>query len=48
MYLFNVPQTPDSIRAQFGVNNVDNGVHVTDLPTDGQLETNFFFKVLKT
>ena len=39
---------PESIRAQFGVNNVDNGVHVTDLPTDGQIETNFFFKVLKT
>lgn len=39
---------PQSIRAQFGVNNVDNAVHVTDLETDGQLETNFFFRVLKT
>jgi len=39
---------PDSIRARFGVDNVHNAVHVTDLPTDGKIETNFFFRVLKT
>lgn len=39
---------PDTLRATFGLNNVDNAVHVTDLPTDGQIETNFFFRVLKT
>ena len=39
---------PDSLRAKYGENNVENAVHVTDLPTDGQIETNFFFRVLKT
>lgn len=39
---------PESIRGQFGVSNVENAVHVTDLPTDGKIETSFFFRVLKT
>ena len=39
---------PETIRALYGVSNVENAVHVTDLPTDGQIETNFFFRVLKT
>lgn len=37
---------PDSLRAQFGVDTVRNGVHVTDLPRDGPLEAKFLFHVL--
>ncbi|RKO97736.1 hypothetical protein CXG81DRAFT_8609 [Caulochytrium protostelioides] len=31
---------PESLRARFGLNRVNNGVHVTDLPEDGPLEVN--------
>ena len=37
---------PTSLRAQFGVDKVRNAVHCTDLPEDGSLEANYFFKVL--
>jgi nucleoside-diphosphate kinase len=37
---------PQSLRARFGVDKVKNGVHVTDLPEDGALEVQYFFKIL--
>lgn len=37
---------PGTLRASFGVNTVDNAVHVTDLPTDGPLECKFVFHVI--
>ena len=37
---------PTSLRAQFGIDKVKNAVHCTDLPEDGALEANYFFKVL--
>mmetsp|Transcript_81671 Transcript_81671/g.219438 ORF Transcript_81671/g.219438 Transcript_81671/m.219438 type:complete len:284 (-) Transcript_81671:25-876(-) len=38
---------PKTIRAQFGVDKVMNAVHVTDLPEDGQLEAEYFFRILQ-
>ena len=38
---------PNSIRARFGTNKVNNAVHCTDLPEDGTLEVEFFFNVLQ-
>lgn len=29
---------PDTLRAKYGVNRVENAVHCTDLPEDGLLE----------
>ncbi|CAH2102385.1 unnamed protein product [Euphydryas editha] len=37
---------PDSIRALYGKNIVHNAVHCTDLVEDGQLEVEYFFKLL--
>lgn len=37
---------PKSLRAQFGVNKVQNAIHCTDLPEDGELESNYFFNIL--
>ncbi|KAJ3343501.1 Nucleoside diphosphate kinase 7 [Gonapodya sp. JEL0774] len=37
---------PQSPRALFGVNRVQNAVHCTDLPDDGKLETEYFFNLL--
>lgn len=37
---------PNTIRAVFGENKVKNAVHVTDLPEDGVLEVEYFFKIL--
>ncbi|RVE41436.1 hypothetical protein evm_013918 [Chilo suppressalis] len=37
---------PNSIRAQYGKNIVHNAVHCTDLPEDGDLEVEYFFKLL--
>ena len=34
---------PDTLRAKFGVNSVLNAVHVTDLESDGPIESRFFF-----
>jgi len=34
---------PKSIRANYGTNQVLNAVHVTDLPTDGAIESGFIF-----
>jgi nucleoside-diphosphate kinase len=37
---------PDTIRAQFGVDNARNGVHCTDLARDGPLESKYMFHVV--
>ncbi|KAJ8310840.1 hypothetical protein KUTeg_012705 [Tegillarca granosa] len=37
---------PRTLRAQFGVDKIRNAVHCTDLPEDGLLEVEYFFKVL--
>ena len=37
---------PQSIRAKFGRSTVANGLHCTDLPKDGVIECEYFFKVL--
>uniref|UniRef100_UPI00358EA752 nucleoside diphosphate kinase homolog 7 isoform X2 n=1 Tax=Myxine glutinosa TaxID=7769 RepID=UPI00358EA752 len=37
---------PNSLRALFGKNKVQNALHCTDLPEDGKLEVEYFFKVL--
>ncbi|XP_045778140.1 nucleoside diphosphate kinase 7-like [Maniola jurtina] len=37
---------PDSIRALYGKDIVHNAVHCTDLPEDGELEVEYFFKLL--
>ena len=38
---------PGSLRARFGQREVTNAVHCTDLPTDGELECEYFFKLLR-
>jgi len=38
---------PNSLRAKFGRNNDENTVHCTDLPEDGKLEVEYFFKILQ-
>ena len=38
---------PHSIRAQFGHERVRNAVHCTDLPEDGVIECEYFFKALQ-
>ncbi|KAK9810340.1 hypothetical protein WJX72_009041 [[Myrmecia] bisecta] len=38
---------PESLRASFGISKVKNGVHCTDLPEDGELETSYFFSILQ-
>jgi len=35
-----------TLRAQFGKDKVRNGIHCTDLPEDGLLEVEYFFKIL--
>ena len=37
---------PQSIRAQFGRNLIQNAVHCTDLSEDGELECRFIFETL--
>lgn len=37
---------PDSLRALYGKTKVQNAVHCTDLPEDGILEVQYFFKIL--
>lgn len=37
---------PNTLRAQFGVNKIKNAVHCSDLPEDGPLEVEYFFKIL--
>lgn len=37
---------PESLRSMFGLTKTQNAVHCTDLPEDGILEVEYFFKVL--
>ncbi len=37
---------PSTIRGELGIDRVRNAVHCTDLPEDGPLESEFFFKLL--
>mmetsp|Transcript_1653 Transcript_1653/g.3132 ORF Transcript_1653/g.3132 Transcript_1653/m.3132 type:complete len:371 (-) Transcript_1653:238-1350(-) len=38
---------PHTLRAKFGKDKVANGIHCTDLPEDGVLESEFFFSILQ-
>eukprot|EP00472_Partenskyella_glossopodia_P002932 CAMPEP_0197524290 /NCGR_PEP_ID=MMETSP1318-20131121/9001_1 /TAXON_ID=552666 /ORGANISM="Partenskyella glossopodia, Strain RCC365" /LENGTH=343 /DNA_ID=CAMNT_0043077215 /DNA_START=188 /DNA_END=1219 /DNA_ORIENTATION=+ len=38
---------PHTLRAKFGKNKIENGIHCTDLPEDGVLESEFFFSILQ-
>ncbi|KAG7205836.1 hypothetical protein KM043_007777 [Ampulex compressa] len=38
--------SPNSLRAKYGKNAIQNGVHCCDLQEDGILEVEFFFKLL--
>ena len=38
---------PGTLRAKYGDSVTRNGVHCTDLPEDGPLEVEYFFKVLQ-
>lgn len=37
---------PNTLRAKFGKSTILNGVHCTDMPEDGALEVEYFFKIL--
>ena len=37
---------PDTIRAHFGKDRTRNAIHCTDLPKDGVMECEYFFKIL--
>ena len=37
----------NSLRAIFGKNMVQNGLHVTDLEEDGRLECEYFFEIMQ-
>jgi len=39
---------PSTIRAHFGQDRILNAVHCTDLPEDGLLEVEYFFKILSS
>ncbi|KAK0084944.1 hypothetical protein PV325_006044 [Microctonus aethiopoides] len=36
---------PNTLRAKYGISKVQNAIHCSDLPTDGLLEVEFFFKI---
>jgi len=38
---------PNTLRAMFGDDRVNNGVHGTDLEEDGILEVEYFFNILQ-
>lgn len=39
---------PNSLRATYGVDKVKNALHCTDLADDGGLETEYFFRILRS
>ena len=38
---------PESLRAKYGTDKVRNAVHCTELPKDGPVESEYFFKIIK-
>jgi len=38
---------PTTLRAKYGDDKTRNGVHCTDLPEDGHLEVEYFFKIMQ-
>eukprot|EP00658_Telonema_sp_P-2_P033301 TRINITY_DN24471_c0_g1_i1.p1 TRINITY_DN24471_c0_g1~~TRINITY_DN24471_c0_g1_i1.p1 ORF type:complete len:387 (+),score=101.60 TRINITY_DN24471_c0_g1_i1:176-1336(+) len=38
---------PHTLRAKYGHDRIRNGLHCTDLPEDGMLEVEYFFKLLQ-
>lgn len=36
---------PNTLRARFGSDRIKNAIHCTDLPEDGQLESEYFFSI---
>mmetsp|Transcript_59505 Transcript_59505/g.141475 ORF Transcript_59505/g.141475 Transcript_59505/m.141475 type:complete len:374 (+) Transcript_59505:182-1303(+) len=38
---------PKTLRAKYGADKVQNAVHCTDLPEDGQLEVEYFFRIMQ-
>ena len=38
---------PKTLRAQHGLDKVMNAVHCSDLAEDGQLEVEYFFRILQ-
>ena len=36
---------PNTIRARFGIDRIRNAIHCTDLPEDGNLESEYFFSI---
>jgi nucleoside-diphosphate kinase len=39
---------PNTLRAKYGIDRVQNAVHCSDLPEDGSLEAEYFFKILSS
>ena len=39
---------PDTLRAKYGKTKVQNALHCSDLPEDGILEVEYFFKILES
>ena len=39
---------PDTLRAKYGKTRVQNALHCSDLPEDGILEVEYFFKILES
>ena len=38
---------PQTLRAKYGADRVQNAVHCTDLQEDGHLESQFFFQIVR-
>ena len=39
---------PTSLRAIYGEDKIKNAVHCTDMPEDGNVEVEYFFRILST
>jgi nucleoside-diphosphate kinase len=39
---------PDSVRGKFGLDQIRNALHCTDLPTDGTMEVEYCFKIMQS
>lgn len=51
-FFFSSPQDiarqvrPETLRAKYGKTKIQNAIHCSDLPEDGLLEVEYFFKIL--